>query len=177
MIDSLSFIEHSSQEFVWLNIITEVLHKLCVLHYLGYSILEVPPLQDMTVACLIFSNLVCINFLVLRSWIKSYSDRYMVFTWDHLWLILSDNFTLRVAGMLAGGQGWCAALLGNDLVHFPYSSEYYSSSWLSRLILWDCWIEVYSINDLYLFKTTWCIKTEEGVLYCFTDNVNCYQSV
>ncbi len=42
------------------------LHKLCVLQCLGYGILEIPPLQDIAGACIIFSNLVCIIFFIVE---------------------------------------------------------------------------------------------------------------
>ncbi len=59
-----NLLNNSQSLIVW----SEVLHKLCVLQCLGYGIL-VPSLQDIAGACIIFSNLVCIQSSIHIGWL------------------------------------------------------------------------------------------------------------
>ncbi len=157
--DIFNLLNNSQSLIVW----SEVLHKQCVLQCLGYGIL-VPSLQDIAGACIIFSNLVCIQSSIHIGWL-TFDSFCVTILLMFLSLIFWWMVTPCVTVMLAGGQGWCAAFL------WKWNSfSFFQWILLSRLISWDCWIEDNSIN--YLFK---CFN--EGVLYYFTDNVLCCQSI
>ncbi len=123
-----NLLNNSQSLIVW----SEVLHKLCVLQCLGYGILEVPSLQDIAWACIIFSNLVCIQSSIHIGWLTfdsfcvtiSLMFLSLIFWWMVTRVSLSCLLVVKVD---------VQHFFGNEF-HFPYSSEYYYQGWYRKIV-------------------------------------------